>query len=190
MADDFFERLRRIQLSERRHAVLSQIDDNFYSELKERLSGLCDDTSADNREYRNFCQIGRDIIARRKQKIVAKAQRDLSNNQISSEGLASQERDFYLSMVGLLKRMDSLLESQETSFDGKKAVEQSAAKSVSAAAADDRAFMTVKVKMLSDVPEFVSSDLDSVGPFSRSQVVDLPKDVADLLVNRSLASTL
>ena len=183
-SDDFFEKLRRIQLSERRHAVLSQIDDDFYSELKRRLSALSGEGSfEDNREYRNFCQIGRDIIARRKQKIVAKAQRDLSNNQISSEGLASQEREFYLSMVGLLKRMDSVLDAEEHE---KKAAEPSGAK----AASDDRTFITVKVRMLSDVPEFVSTDLEPVGPFSRSQVVDLPKEVADLLVNRSLASAL
>ena len=113
--DDFFEKLRKIQLSERRHATLSQIDDDFYSELKKRLaeSSSGDAAYGEDREYKNICAIGKDIIIRRKQKIVAKAQRDLSSDQISSEGLASEEREFYLSFVGLLKRMDSFLEPSE-----------------------------------------------------------------------------
>ena len=59
MADDFFEKLRKIQLSERRHATLAPIDDEFYGELKKKLTDLgkgdsvfTDDRPADYSVYR------------------------------------------------------------------------------------------------------------------------------------------
>ena len=185
MADDFFEKLRKIQLSERRHATLTQIDDEFYAELKRKLTALGsgDSAFADDREFRNVCAIGRDIVGRRRQKIVAKAQRDLSSKMISSEGLASEEREFYLSFVGLLKRMDSVLEPVE----GQQVQLRCEPHPVPARAAPEVTILSTKVRMLADVPEFLSSNMETLGPFAHSQVVDLPKDDAELLVNRNLA---
>lgn len=185
MADDFFERLRKIQLSERRHATLAQIDDEFYGELKRKLTllGSGDSAFSDDREFKNVCAIGRDIVGRRRQKIVAKAQRDLASSQISSEGLASEEREFYLSFVGLLKRMDSVLEPVEGA-DVKLRCE---AHPTPAKAAPEMTVVSTKVRMLADVPEFLSSSMETLGPFAHSQVVDLSPDDADLLVNRNLA---
>jgi DNA replication initiation complex subunit (GINS family) len=185
MAEDFFEKLRKIQLSERRHATLAIIDDELYSELKKRLTelGSGDAGFGDDREFRNVCAIGRDIVSRRRQKIVAKAQRDLASGMISSEGLASEEREFYLSFVGLLKRMDSILEPVE----GAQVKLRCDPRPAAGQAAKDAAALSTKVRMLADVPEFLSSSMDTLGPFSSSQVVDLPFDDAELLVNRNLA---
>ncbi len=188
MADDFFEKLRKIQLSERRHATLAQIDDEFYAELKKKLTALGSGDSAfgDDREFKNVCAIGRDIVSRRRQKIVAKAQRDLASNMISSEGLASEEREFYLSFVGLLKRMDSVLDPAEGAQVQLRCDPHPATERI----APEAAFLSTKVRMLADVPEFLSSNMDTLGPFAHSQVVDLPKDDAELLVNRNLALAL
>jgi len=185
MADDFFEKLRKIQLSERRHATLASIDDEFYGELKKKLTelGKGDSVFGDDREFKNVCAIGRDIVGRRRQKIVAKAQRDLVSNMISSEGLASEERDFYLSFVGLLKRMDSVLDPVEGA-DVKLRCE---AHPVQGKDAPEVTVVSTKVRMLADVPEFLSSSMETLGPFSHSQVVDLSPDDAELLVNRNLA---
>lgn len=188
MADDFFEKLRKIQLSERRHATLAQIDNEFYAELKRKLTdlGKGDSIFGDDREFRNVCAIGRDIVGRRRQKIVAKAQRDLSTNMISSEGLASEEREFYLSFVGLLKRMDTVLDPVEGA-DVKLRCDPHPAPGK---AAPEMTVMSTKVRMLADVPEFLSSSMETLGPFVHSQVVDLSPDDADLLVNRNLALAL
>jgi len=185
MADDFFEKLRKIQLSERRHATLAPIDDEFYGELKRKLTdlGKGDSVFTDDREFKNVCAIGRDIVGRRKQKIVSKAQRDLSTNMISSEGLASEEREFYLSFVGLLKRMDSVLDPVE----GENVKLRCDPHPVQGKMAPEVTVMSTKVRMLADVPEFLSSSMETLGPFSHSQVVDLSPDDAELLVNRNLA---
>jgi len=185
MADDFFEKLRKIQLSERRHATLAPIDDEFYGELKRKLTdlGKGDSIFGDDREFKNVCAIGRDIVGRRRQKIVSKAQRDLSTNMISSEGLASEEREFYLSFVGLLKRMDSVLDPVE----GENVKLRCDPHPVQGKTAPEMTIMSTKVRMLADVPEFLSSSMETLGPFSHSQVVDLSPDDADLLVNRNLA---
>ena len=185
MADDFFEKLRKIQLSERRHATLAPIDDEFYGELKRKLTdlGKGDSVFTDDREFKNVCAIGRDIVGRRKQKIVSKAQRDLSTNMISSEGLASEEREFYLSFVGLLKRMDSVLDPVE----GENVKLRCDPHPNLAKVAPEMTVLSTKVRMLADVPEFLSSSMETLGPFAHSQVVDLSPDDADLLVNRNLA---
>jgi len=185
MADDFFEKLRKIQLSERRHATLATIDDEFYGELKKKLTelGKGDSVFGDDREFKNVCAIGRDIVGRRRQKIVAKAQRDLSSNMISSEGLASEEREFYLSFVGLLKRMDAVLDPAE----GQDVKLRCEAHPAQGKMAPEATVMSTKVRMLADVPEFLSSSMETLGPFAHSQVVDLSPDDADLLVNRNLA---
>jgi DNA replication initiation complex subunit (GINS family) len=188
LADDFFEKLRKIQLSERRHATLSQIDDDFYAELKRKLTALGsgDSATADDREFRNVCAIGRDIVGRRRQKIVAKAQRDLASSVVSSEGLASEEREFYLSFVGLLKRMDLVLEPSEDQEVKLRCEPHPSPERL----AQESVVLSTRVRMLADVPEFVSSSMETLGPFSHSQVVELSANDAALLVNRNLAQPL
>jgi hypothetical protein len=186
--DDLFEKLRKVQLAERRHATLTEINSDAYAEIRARLceleAGLSDRQPEEQREYASLSHIAKDIVFRRKQKIVAKAQRDLSNNQISSEGLAAEERDFYLSLIGLLKNLDSVF-SGNAPAKPVAAKPQTQAETAFAAVADA---ITLRVKMLSDIPEFLSSSFETLGPFSKSQVLELPKEDADLLVGRNLAA--
>lgn len=187
--DDLFEKLRKVQLAERRHATLTEINSDAYAEIRTRLceleAGLSDRQPEEQREYSSLSHIAKDIVFRRKQKIVAKAQRDLSNNQISSEGLAAEEREFYLSLIGLLKNLDSVFSSPATAKPVAAKPQQSQKDSAIAAAVEA---LTLRVKMLSDIPEFLSSSFETLGPFAKSQVLELPKEDADLLVSRNLAA--
>ena len=43
------------------------------------------------------------------------------------------------------------------------------------------------VKIISDVPEFMGTDLESYGPFEEGEEVQIPEDNAEILVNRGNA---
>jgi hypothetical protein len=45
----------------------------------------------------------------------------------------------------------------------------------------------VEVRFISEVPEFRGTDLDVYGPFDEGEIVEIPKDNADILVNRGNA---
>ena len=188
MTADLFDRLRKIQLAERRHAALTALEPDLYDAVNLRVAqldnNLPDRPVEEQREHQNLSKISHDVLSRRKQKIVAKAQHDLANSSISSEGLAKEERDFYLSLVGLLKEFDSIVV-----LSGQNATNQKPDSSLRVSRQEiPIAPEKIRVRMLAEIPEFVSSALDSLGPFEKSQVVELPKAEADILISRSLAS--
>ena len=45
----------------------------------------------------------------------------------------------------------------------------------------------VEVRMLKDCPVFTGTDLDEYGPYEEGDVVEVPKDNADILTNRDFA---
>ncbi len=190
MTADLFDRLRKIQLAERRHAILTALEPDLYDTVNLRVAeltaNLADRPVEEQREHQNLFKISHDILSRRKQKIVAKAQHDLANSSITSEGLAKEERDFYLSLVGLLKEFDSIVVLSGQAATRQKQDSPQLAGSQEIPPAPEK----VRVRMLAEIPEFVSSTLDALGPFGKSEVVELPRTEAELLINRSLASVI
>ena len=192
--DDFFDKLRKVQLSERRNSMLSPLPPDLFLELRRRVTSFKSNeqrlTTEEQRDYQNLVRVGNDIVARRKQKIVNKAQRDLANGQIASEGLASEERDFYLSFIALLKNLDNIVAGGEDvqvfSAPSSAAQASSPSKKPDADSPSGNSPL-VKLRILEDVAEFVSSSMDSLGPYSPSQVVALPLEDAEMLLGRNLA---
>jgi len=48
----------------------------------------------------------------------------------------------------------------------------------------------VKIELIEDTPEFVGDDMDLIGPFSKGEVIKLPKRIADILLEKNLAKSL
>ncbi len=48
----------------------------------------------------------------------------------------------------------------------------------------------IMVKILSDIPKFVGTDMQAYGPLKSGEVVNLPKEIANLLVTRKVAENL
>jgi len=44
-----------------------------------------------------------------------------------------------------------------------------------------------KVKILEDVPKFIGPELDSYGPYAKDQTIDIPPEIARLLINKGSA---
>ena len=174
-----FEALRRIQLQEKHNATLTVVDDSFYEAyagyLSDQAARLKQAFSLDEvRVYENTHKILKEIIEKRQQKILLKAFRDFKTGEVTSEGLAKQERELYIELLRLLQAHEATLNA---AFAVEKAAEQKPA-------ADNG---LVSVKILVDLPAFVSADSQPVGPFTASQVVEIRKEEAELLIKRNAA---
>ncbi|MCX6767823.1 MAG: hypothetical protein NTY90_03800 [Candidatus Micrarchaeota archaeon] len=175
-----FEALRRIQLQEKHNATLTIVDDVFYdayaSFLSQQADRLRQNFSLDEvRVYENTQKILHEIIEKRQQKILLKAFRDLRTGEVTSEGLAKQERELYIELLKLLQSHEAALNS---AFAGEKSMQEKTAEKEKDA---------VTVKILVDLPAFVWTDSQQVGPFSASQVVELRREEAELLIKRNAA---
>ncbi|MGB9577008.1 MAG: hypothetical protein ACP5O3_00625 [Candidatus Micrarchaeia archaeon] len=177
-----FEELRKIHLHEKRVGSLAQVSEDFFQAyralLQQQKEELCKSFSLDGaRSYENLSKMLKEVVELRQNKILLKALRDLRAGSVSSEGLASEEKELYTSAIKLLKDYEDLLVAPVP-----KPVELEAACVAGALPS------VVKVRILSDIPEaFVGDDGKDYGPFSAGQVVELSGDQASLLVRRKVA---
>ena len=177
-----YDYLRKIQLEEKHKASLFPIESDFYSSFKSRIGQLEERLSTDPsfdgaKEQENTLKILRDVIDRRQKKILLKAQHDLLAGEVSSEGLAEEEKELYRSIIKLLKEHESVVlnGSAQTAL-----AEQ-------APAPEEQEPELLSIKILQDLPEFVGPDMQVCGPFKQDQVVQLEKEEALLLINRNAA---
>lgn len=175
-----YDYLRKIQLDEKHKASLGRIEPDFYSAFKSRLADLDRQQSSDPsfdgaKECENTLKLLKDIIDRRQKKILLKAQHDLFAGEVSSEGLAEEEKELYRAIIKLLKEHESIV------LDGK----HCPAPQPPAKEEPERPFLSVKI--LQDLPEFVGPDMQVCGPFKADEVVSLEKEEALLLIKRNAA---
>jgi len=173
-----YEALRRIQLQEKHNATLTVVDEAFYESyavfLAQQVERLRQAFSLDEvKLYENTQKILKEIIEKRQQKILLKALRDLKTGDVSSEGLARQEKELYIELLRLLQSHEASLNS---AFAGEKTVQEKPGEKD-----------TVAVRILVDLPAFVGMDSQPLGPFTASQVVELKKEEAELLIKRNAA---
>ncbi len=173
-----FEALRRIQLQEKHNATLTVVDEAFYEAyaafLIRQAEKLRQSFSLDEvKVYENTQKILKEVIERRQQKILLKAFRDLKVGEVTSEGLARQEKELYIELLKLLQAHEATLNS---AFAGEKTVQEKPEEK-----------NTVTVRILVDLPAFIGVDYQTLGPFTASQVVELKKEEAELLIKRNAA---
>ncbi|HLC38487.1 MAG TPA: hypothetical protein VJI71_03475 [Candidatus Norongarragalinales archaeon] len=166
-----YDFLRGVLIQERQNGGLSALDDSFYSKCDDFLKNqdvfLKNSFSLEGaRVLENSRKIVNELREARMRKILFKALRDLEANAINSSGLASEEKDFYRSIV-------SLLNSYKTSVSQQNA-------SVSAS-------QGVSVRILADLPKMEMADGTESGPFSSGEIVALDESVAGLLLERKAA---
>ncbi|MFA6049274.1 MAG: hypothetical protein WC792_05025 [Candidatus Micrarchaeia archaeon] len=176
-----FDALRRVQLHEKNHAALSPIDADFYASCKSAMEDLekqaCEGIIDADRERSNMARLLREVISTRQQKILVKAQRDLRTGEVSSDGLALEEKQLYVSLIKLLEAHESTILPRESM----------AALSAPEAKADGAQDGLVSLRVVQDVMQFVGRDLKVHGPFKANETVKLEKDDAALLLKHGLA---
>jgi len=176
MVEVGFESLRKIQLQERNYAALVNLDEDFYTAYSDYVAlqqkQLSDKFSFDSAmTFEGTRKLLSDLMRRRQQKILLKAIRDFQGGEVSSTGLAKEEKELYTSVIRLLSEYE---ESVNPSKSAKPAPQPPARN-------------RVEVRILADVPEFVGVK-ETVGPFKPEQTALLDAEDAKLLIEQGMAS--
>ncbi|MDP3742603.1 MAG: hypothetical protein Q8R15_04775 [Candidatus Micrarchaeota archaeon] len=161
MEEISFEELRKIHLEEKHSPLLSQLPENFFDIYLQHIdtfySKLKDVFSMEgSKTYENSRKVFGELVRLRGQKLILKAFKDSKSGGVSSEGLATQEKELYLSMLKLFTEYDSSL----LGFKPVPQVESTVEKSV-------------KIELLVDLPQFVSPSGNTIGPFEKGSVVEV-----------------
>ena len=193
-----FSDLRKIQKTEKRQDKLSELEDNFLlrvSEYIERKEGV------DNREYKNAKRVFEKIIGLRQEKIVKNAKISVKSDVKSSKlNLLPREQEFFRDIKERFKEysasIDEVVESDSDKVETPEIEEEPEIEMEENEETDDEDLDETetsaeegyeKVEIISEVPEFMGTDLESYGPFEEGEKAELPEENADILVNRGNA---
>jgi len=142
--------------------TLQSIPPNFYAEAME-LAGKPELSEHKN----NILGLLSEIQEKRSRKILLHAMRSLKDEP--PENATKQEADFYRKAVAILR------ENKESVFQYKPPEKK------------ELDVAKTKIKILRPLPSILASDLKEYGPFSGSEIVDIPVDNAKILVAQGIA---
>ena len=111
-----YENLRRYQRMERNNSKLTELDDNFYSDLSLFIDELkrkyeMTNSQQDLKALENTLRVSRDIFERREQKILMKSLRCIKSDEIEEDNIVQMEAQ-------LFKNLKRALQSNRSIFEG------------------------------------------------------------------------
>ncbi len=195
-----YETLRRLQRTERNNADLASLPEDFYTQLAEYINSLVKEykrtgSPQDIMKLENVIKISKDIFQRRSQKMLLHALRTLKENSNSAPELVEIEKKCYRDIVSSLEEMNGEFEKvltgerpvlgTEAAEEASKALEK--IEEIGEPAGEEQTLNSVLVRILQNVPKFVSSDMQEYGPFQPRDLVRLPEKEARLLIERGFA---
>lgn len=179
-----FELLYEILRREKSREELQKVDGDFYSRfcnyVKEKESLLQDALRKSDvfsigerdklqLQLKNIQKVGRDLYDRREKKIIEMALNSVkvSASMVDTSCLLSEEELVFQSLVEVFTRSRKIVLSSEKKSEPKKECKH--------------------VKFVGDVEVFYGPSLEEYGPFKADQMVDLPDQVADVLIETGKA---
>jgi DNA replication initiation complex subunit (GINS family) len=149
-------------------------------------------------EVENAKKLLEDIINRRQKKVVLAALRTVRGD-LPPSNLNDEERKFFDKIVNILKGFRNNMKEKFRSFDdiveekiedAKKSVEvlkpQEKVEPQKLIKPDGK----LMVKILSNLPRFVGSNLESYGPLKAGDVITLPEKIGNILITRKVAENI
>ncbi|MFH1474185.1 MAG: hypothetical protein ABIE55_04845 [Candidatus Aenigmatarchaeota archaeon] len=177
---------------------LQKLPDGFFESVKnwfKHKEKMKDTTSL--LEVENAKKLLEDVINRRQKKVVLSALRTVRGD-LPPTNLNDEERKFFDQTVSILKDFRNNMKEKFRSYEdiveekieeAKKSVEELKPKEMveqKLIKPDDK----LMVKILSDLPRFVGSNLESYGPLRAGDVITLPEDVGNVLLTRKVAENI
>ena len=196
--------LRRVQKDERNSSELQELDDNFYLKAREYLERK---ENTGDRDYRSAKRVFENIISLREEKVVENARISLKNDlNISELNMLPREKKLFRSVRDAFQEHRSELQQASNTGKTEASVEEkrenpdrpqteepadepgdedeASGEEPSAEPVEDG---YQRIKITSDVPEFMGTDLEPYGPFEGGEKAVIPEDNAEILVNRGNA---
>ncbi len=184
-----FSELRKIEKKEKRQEELSELDDSFFLKVSQYLD-LKD--GADQREYRNAKRVFDKIVGLRQEKIVKNARISVKTGVKASElNLLPREQSLFLDLKEMFEEysgeIDEVLEGSVSAKTPEIDEEPEVEPDPEPEPEEEDEENGIEVKIVSQVPEFMGTDLESYGPFEEGEEVTVPEENAEILVNRGNA---
>ncbi|MFH1788727.1 MAG: hypothetical protein ABH834_05060 [Candidatus Altiarchaeota archaeon] len=161
-----FADVQSIYRNEKNMPSLQIIPRDFFQDA----NALADSLEGEHRKHLN--KLLEEIILRRRNKIVLHALR-ISDDVVHPTNIHPMEEDFFAEVA-------SLVTGYKKKFLEAKPVKKKAQ-------APSPAPDVVSVRIVKAIPEIVGSDSNSYGPFKEDDVVELPRENADILLKRGFA---
>jgi len=166
-----FETLFDILRRERGKEELQELGETFIADLQNYLAAKAE--LGDSKQMENVTKIIRELYEKRERKVLMLA----LNKARAGSDLAPMDR-FLPSEKKLYEAVAKESKIQRDSFfsqikSGKVEVKKHA---------DE-----VKVRFLAPMPQFLGRNLQKFGPFSENEIVQLPPDIAEILVSKGRA---
>jgi len=201
-----FSELRKVQKSEKRQEELAELDESFFRQVSEYLSNK--EELGEDREYNNAKRVFDKIISLREKKIYRQAQIAVKTdlhaqnlNLLPSEQELFREikKDFKNHRGRIEDRIDTTsvqkvdTETQEEIEENQTKPEEEISEAEDKEPEEENKSNNELeegyelVKITSDVPEFMGTDLEPYGPFEAGDEASIPEENAEILVNRGNA---
>ncbi len=182
MTENSYEALRKIQVQERNFGALSNLEDDFYERynlwIAEQKRLLHTDFSIQTlKAYENAKKIIEEISAKREQKIVLKALKDLRNDSVDSSGMSKEEKALYLRILSSVKEFETTV----VQFAEKKETLKKPEKP------NKTHEKLLTIKFLVSMGKFVAPDGTTYGPYEPEQIVSMEKEIAEILLKKGAA---
>lgn len=189
-----FSDLRKIQKKEKRQEKLTELDNSFLLRVSQYLDRK---KGADDREYRNAKRVFDKIIGSRQDKIVKNAKISVKSDVKSSNlNLLPREQEFFREVKQKFKsysdEIDNIIEGDSETVENiepddqiKKTEKKHEKSGGETEESTEEGYNMVKI--VSKVPEFMGTDLESYGPFEEGEEAEIPEENAEILVNRGSA---
>jgi len=183
-----YDEIRRIYRLEKNKADLAELDEDFYNSLnefikqekKKYLESLSNLSGEKAEDFTNLKRLVEEIYDLREKKILNRALLASRTNESNVDAMASQEKKLFQSLADLLSRQRMLLsELFENHVEKKIEADKTGLSELD--------LNTLSIRILKDIPSFVSSDLKEYGPFNEGQTASLPYKIARLFIERKLA---
>lgn len=185
-----FQYLRDLQQKERLSPELQEIDNDFYTRVKEYVArktklALTNNEFADEREFQKMLPLIQDIFNRRETKIAHAAIKAARSGELRVAHLLQEEETLFSSIKQCLEKNRNLLDSILTGKEMPSFVEVPLPKKEAVKEEPKEEGVEVamvKIKTIEDIPSFVAEDLNVYGPWKREDVVDCPEKASEIFI--------
>lgn len=198
--ETLFDLLRR----ERSRNELQELEDTFYDDVKSYLRDKEIMMNEEDKKFtsraekekikiqiKNARKIVKELYETREKKILHLASNKVKTNSIliKTSNLLPMETEFFDEAVILLGKSKKNMLKDIVTLD---VVESDSRPEVEEKKEEVKIESNnqIKIKLNSNLPKFVGLDQKIYGPFNKGEVVDLPSNVANLLVNKGRAETI
>jgi len=179
-----YDEIRRIHRLERNSSKLVQVDSEFYNSLSEFLSAekkdyldsLKDFSSAKTRDFSNLKKMVEEIFSMRVKKILNAVLVASRTSEIDDSRMATQEKKMFKEIFSIMKKHTDLVDGVFASKAG--------------SSKEGKDLNNLSVRVLSDIPEFIGTDMNEYGPYKKGEVVDLPLKIMKLLSEKKFVEAL